>query len=195
YSVERIGRYSLLGSTRDDAAGEAFDKIAKLLGLGYPGGPAVERAAQDGDPAAVRFPRAMMGAGDRDFSFSGLKTAVRLYVEERKPLDARGAADVAASAQEAIVDALVRKTLSCALAAGVRRVYCAGGVAANRSLRAGLNASCEENGIRFHAPPVAYCTDNGAMVACAASKHIAHGRNDGLALDVFARGVLQSWSS
>jgi N6-L-threonylcarbamoyladenine synthase len=137
----------------------------------------------------------MMIKDNYDFSFSGLKTSVRQYVEAHRPLGERETADVAASAQEAIVDALARKALACALATGVRNIYCAGGVAANGSLRDRMEISCAEHSLRFHAPPAAYCTDNGAMVACAASKHLARGLNDGLSLDVFARGVLQSWLS
>jgi N6-L-threonylcarbamoyladenine synthase len=195
YLVGEVGSYTLLGTTRDDAAGEAFDKIAKLLGLGYPGGPAIQRAAENGNPEAVRFPRAMMIQGNFDFSFSGLKTAVRLYVEQLETIDPQAVADVAASAQEAIVDALARKTVACSLDAAVSHVYCAGGVAANRPLRARLESACAAEGIVFHAPLIRYCTDNGAMVACAASKHLARGRNDALGLDVFARGALKSWRS
>lgn len=193
YLVRRVGVYELLGTTRDDAAGEAFDKIAKLLGLGYPGGPAIQKAAAHGDPAGVQFPRAMMIKDNFDFSFSGLKTAVRIHVERLASIDEQAVADIAASAQEAIVDALVRKTIACANAAGVRHLYCAGGVAANRLLRERFGHACAAEHIEFHAPLVRYCTDNGAMVACAAAKHLAQGRNDGIGLDVFARGSLRSW--
>ncbi|MFH1756207.1 MAG: tRNA (adenosine(37)-N6)-threonylcarbamoyltransferase complex transferase subunit TsaD [Candidatus Latescibacterota bacterium] len=194
YHIKLPGSYDLIGATRDDAAGEAFDKIAKLLGLGFPGGPAVERAAGTGNPASIHFPRAMPGRDNFDFSFSGLKTAVRLHVEGLGTLDERSVADVAAAAQAAIVDVLVKKTVACAKQLRVAHAYLAGGVAANGPLRGRLHARCTEEGITYHAPVIRYCTDNGAMVACCAAKQIARGRNDGLALDVFARGALPSWA-
>ncbi len=192
YRVERPGGYSLLGATRDDAAGEAFDKIAKLLGLGFPGGPAVEAIAKSGDGRAVHFPRAMPGRHNFDFSFSGLKTAVRLHVERSEPLDSGSRANIAASAQEAIIDVLVNKTLSCAREHRIPHIYLAGGVAANGPLRKRLEAACREEGKNYHAPLIRYCTDNGAMVACTAAKLLRLGRDEGTALDVFARGTLQS---
>jgi tRNA N6-adenosine threonylcarbamoyltransferase len=194
YYVARVGRYELAGGTRDDAAGEAFDKIAKLLGLGFPGGPAVQRAAETGDPRAIDFPRAMLGRNGFDFSFSGLKTAVRQYVDARPALTPREAADVAASAQAAIVDVLVDRTVACARARAVRHVYLAGGVAANRPLRAAMQAACDAAGISYHAPLLEYCTDNGAMVARTAEILISSGRDDGLSLDVFTRGAIVSWA-
>jgi N6-L-threonylcarbamoyladenine synthase len=194
YRVERVGRYELIGQTRDDAAGEAFDKIAKLLGLGFPGGPLVQRAAEKGDAGAIAFPRAMLDRGGFDFSFSGLKTAVRQYVETHEELTDKQVADVAASAQAAIVDVLVERTITCARAHGVAHVYMAGGVAANGPLRAAMKDACEKAGISYHAPLLQYCTDNGAMVAATAEHLLAAGRNDGLALDVFTRGPIKSWS-
>jgi N6-L-threonylcarbamoyladenine synthase len=194
YRVERAGRYELVGNTRDDAAGEAFDKIAKLLGLGFPGGPAVQKAAENGDPLAIAFPRAMRDRGGFDFSFSGLKTAVRQHVESLPALTERDVADIAASAQAAIVDALVERTIACARAQHVGDVYLAGGVAANRPLRAALASACEAAGISYHAPLIEYCTDNGAMVARTAELLLAAGRNDGAALDVFTRGPITSWA-
>jgi N6-L-threonylcarbamoyladenine synthase len=193
YLVRNVGDYALLGSTRDDAAGEAFDKIGKLLGLAYPGGPAIEKEAKSGNPETEHFPRAMMSKGNFDFSFSGLKTAVRLYVEKIRPLDSAAVANVAACAQEAIVDVLVEKTVPCAVSHDIAHVYLAGGVASNLLLRERMESSCKENGITFHAPSIRYCTDNGAMVACAALKHLTHGRDEGLSLDVFARGEMKSW--
>ncbi|HEX6790383.1 MAG TPA: tRNA (adenosine(37)-N6)-threonylcarbamoyltransferase complex transferase subunit TsaD [Candidatus Krumholzibacteria bacterium] len=193
YRVERVGRYELIGNTRDDAAGEAFDKIAKLLGLGFPGGPIVQRVAEKGDARAIPFPRAMLDRGGFDFSFSGLKTAVRQYVEARPSLSEKQIADIAASAQAAIVDVLVERTLTCARANDVKHVYMAGGVAANGPLRAAMRAACEAAGITYHAPLIEYCTDNGAMVAATAEHLLAAGRNDGLALDVFTRGPIRSW--
>jgi N6-L-threonylcarbamoyladenine synthase len=194
YRVERVGRYELIGNTRDDAAGEAFDKIAKLLGLGFPGGPIVQRVAEKGDPKAIPFPRAMLDRGGFDFSFSGLKTAVRQHVEGLGALTEQNVADIAASAQAAIVDVLVERTVTCARANDVRHVYMAGGVAANGRLRARMREACEAAGIQYHAPLIEYCTDNGAMIARTAEHLLAAGRNDGLALDVFTRGPIRSWA-
>jgi N6-L-threonylcarbamoyladenine synthase len=193
YRVEGMGDYKLVGNTRDDAAGECFDKIAKLLGLGFPGGPAIERRAREGDAHAIRFPRAMMTQGSPDFSFSGLKTAVRLHVEGHGALGEQDVADIAASAQEAIVDVLVQKTIACAKSCGARHIYLAGGVAANGQLRDRMGQACSETGIAYHAPLLEYCTDNGAMVARTAVHHLANGRDDGRSLDVFARGPVESW--
>ncbi|MFM7320262.1 MAG: tRNA (adenosine(37)-N6)-threonylcarbamoyltransferase complex transferase subunit TsaD [Armatimonadota bacterium] len=155
------GAYRLLGRTRDDAAGEAFDKCARLMGLPYPGGPSVEVAARDGDPKAVPLPRAWM-PGTWEFSFSGLKTAVRLALE-RDP--APSVADVAAGFQAAVVDVLVRKTIAAAKETGSPRILLAGGVAANTALRAAMERAAEREGLACHAPPLALCTDNGAMIA------------------------------
>jgi N6-L-threonylcarbamoyladenine synthase len=193
YRVDVVGQYLLVGNTRDDAAGEAFDKIAKLLGLGFPGGPVIENAARSGSPTAVEFPRAMLHQDNFDFSFSGLKTAVRLHVEGIPRLTHQLISDVAASAQEAIVDVLARKTIACASEHDLRHVYLAGGVAANGALRDRLRADTERKGMTYHAPLLPYCTDNGAMVACAAARHIGAGRDDGVGLDVFARGYVSSW--
>ncbi len=171
-------RYRILGSTRDDAAGEAFDKTAILLGLGYPGGPAIDRAARDGDPAAVAFPRAWLGRDSLDFSFSGLKTAVRNHVAGLggpEALSPGRKAEVAASFQEAVVDVLTAKTLLAADRAGVTTVLLAGGVAANRSLRERLGAACAERGWTFAVPELRYCGDNGAMVALAGGLRLARG--------------------
>jgi N6-L-threonylcarbamoyladenine synthase len=193
YAVESVGRYELVGNTRDDAAGEAFDKTAKLLGLGFPGGPAIEVAAGAGRRDAIDFPRAMMNQDNFDFSFSGLKTAVRLYTEGVPRLSIDVISDIAASAQEAIADALVQKTIACARKHAVAHVYLAGGVAANGRLRELLSAECRNHGLEYHAPPLRYCTDNGAMVACTAARHLSCGRDDRLELDVFTRGVVPSW--
>jgi N6-L-threonylcarbamoyladenine synthase len=174
--------YRILGSTRDDAAGEAFDKVAILLGLGFPGGPAIDRLAAGGDPTAIAFPRAWLEPGSLDFSFSGLKTAVRLHVRNQGGLDALGArekADIAASFQEAVVDVLATKTLRAAGAAGVRTVVLAGGVAANRALRSRLDVACRERGWTFAVPPLRYCGDNAAMVALGGSLRFARGERSG----------------
>jgi N6-L-threonylcarbamoyladenine synthase len=194
YRIDRPGQYELVGNTRDDAAGECFDKIAKLLGLGFPGGPVVERIASAGDARAVSFPRAMMVKGNFDFSFSGLKTAVRLHVEKQAQLDEQTISDIAASAQEAIVDALVEKTVACAVHSRLQHVYLAGGVAANSVLRRRLASRCADESMEYHAPLLEYCTDNGAMVAQTAQRHLARGCDDATTLDVFARGPIPSWS-
>ena len=139
------GRYERIGQTRDDAAGEAFDKVAKLLGLGYPGGPVIDRIAVSGDPRAIRFPMAHMSDGAPDFSFSGIKTAVSLHVQARGSRSALSeVADVAASFQATVVKMLVRKTVRAALRLGIRRIVLTGGVAANSALRASLQHECDE---------------------------------------------------
>lgn len=194
FLMEKIGRYHFLGGTRDDAAGEAFDKIGKLLGLPYPGGPRVEKIARNGDPAAFDFPRGMARSGKCDFSFSGLKTAVRLKAEEIGPLSEQQTADIAASAQEAIVDVLVSKSLMAVREKEVRQFYVAGGVAANGRLREEMLGRIGAEGIAVSWPSIEYCTDNAAMIACAASSHIEAGRLDGLDLNSFARGELTSWT-
>jgi N6-L-threonylcarbamoyladenine synthase len=169
--VEGVGRYRLLGQTLDDAAGEAFDKVARFLGLGYPGGPAVDRVAVDGDPNAFAFPRAMRDDG-YDFSFSGLKTSVVRTVE-RTP-DA-SSVDVAASFQEAVVDVLVAKARRAVAATGARGLCLAGGVAANSLLRRRVAEACREDGVAALVPSLAMCTDNAAMIAAAGQWRLAHG--------------------
>jgi N6-L-threonylcarbamoyladenine synthase len=163
--MEGHGRYRVLGSTIDDAAGEAFDKVARYLGLGYPGGPAIDRLSIEGDPQAIRFPRPMLGDGTHDFSFSGLKTAVVNHV--RKHPDA-STADVAASFQEAVVDVLVTKAQAAAREVGAKGLCLGGGVAANSRLRERFLDACVVDGIRGFLPSRAMCTDNAAMVASAA---------------------------
>ena len=170
--VEGVGRYELLGETIDDAAGEAFDKSAKLMGLGYPGGPALSRLAQQGDPAAFKLPRPLLHSGNLDFSFAGLKTAV--LTQARKlgdDLEARKA-DLAASTQAAIVDVLVKKSLTALRETGLKRIVVAGGVGANQLLRAQLDAACAKLGVRVHYPELHLCTDNGAMIAMAAAMRL-----------------------
>ncbi len=194
FNVERPGSYELLGGTRDDAAGEAFDKIGKILGLPYPGGPSIERAAREGDAKAYKFPRAMRGSGECDFSFSGLKTAVRLKVEELDDLSTQTVADVAASAQEAIVDALAIKSVMAVERISATRFYIAGGVAANGRLREVMTERIGDEGAEVSWPPIKYCTDNAAMIACAAWHHLSAGRSDGLDLNTFPRGELRSWA-
>lgn len=162
-SLEGPGRYRLLGSTLDDAAGEAFDKVARFVGLGYPGGPAIDKTARDGDPTAIRFPRAMMNDG-YDFSFSGVKTAVVNHVRAN-PDDA--VADVVASFQAAVVDVLVEKARRAARDIGATGICLAGGVAANSVLRASTELACAADELSCHLPSRAMCTDNAAMVGAA----------------------------
>ena len=169
--VDGLGRYRTLGATLDDAAGEAFDKVAKLLGLGYPGGPEIARIAAGGNAAAIALPRPLMGPDSLDFSFSGLKTAVRLATEaaqdEGGRLGADAAADVAASFQAAVVDTLVTKCLRGLDVSGLERLVIAGGVGANRMLREQLATAVEKRGGRVYYPRPDYCTDNAAMIAYA----------------------------
>ncbi len=157
------GEYRLLGQTIDDAGGEAFDKVARFLGLGYPGGPAIEQLARRGDPAAIAFPRGMRDEG-LDFSFSGLKTSVMYHLRKHPDADV---ADVAASFQEAVVDVLVHKARRAAAEVGARGIALGGGVAANGRLREALLAACADDGIRGYVPSPAMCTDNAAMIAAA----------------------------
>lgn len=173
--VDGVGRYTLLGETIDDAAGEAFDKSAKLLGLGYPGGPALSRLAQQGDPAAFKLPRPLLHSGDLDFSFAGLKTAVLTQSQKLGPTLEKRKADLAASTEAAIVEVLVKKSLAALERSGLQRIVVAGGVGANRTLRAQLDAACARRGVRVHYPELALCTDNGAMIALAAAMRLQAG--------------------
>jgi N6-L-threonylcarbamoyladenine synthase len=187
--VDGVGRYTLLGETIDDAAGEAFDKSAKLLGLGYPGGPALARLALQGDPLAYKFPRPLLHSGDLDFSFAGLKTAVLTQVKRlahasldgpatlhlADPLTLQQKADVAASVQAAIVEVLVKKSMAAVRQSGLRRLVVAGGVGANTSLREQLGAACGKAGVRVHYPELHLCTDNGAMIALAGGMRVQAG--------------------
>jgi N6-L-threonylcarbamoyladenine synthase len=173
--VEGVGAYRMLGETIDDAAGEAFDKSAKLMGLGYPGGPALSRLAQQGDPAAFKLPRPLLHSGDLDFSFAGLKTAVLTQVNKLGgQLEARKA-DLAASTEAAIVEVLVKKSLAALERSGLQRIVVAGGVGANRRLREQLDAACARRGVRVHYPELSLCTDNGAMIALAAAMRLQAG--------------------
>jgi N6-L-threonylcarbamoyladenine synthase len=168
YCVDAIGSYRLLGRTRDDAAGEAFDKAAKMLGLGYPGGPAIDRLASSGRPDWIRFPRGMTGrtgSAAYEFSFSGLKTALVRHLDQHGRPTPETLPHVAASYQAAIVDVLVEKTLRAAIDLDLDVIVVAGGVAANRALRQRLQEEGAAHGRRIHFPPLRYCTDNGAMIA------------------------------
>jgi len=174
--VDRVGQYALLGETIDDAAGEAFDKSAKLLGLGYPGGPALAELAEQGRADAVALPRPLLHSGDLDFSFAGLKTAVMTRLRGLGPTPtAAERADLAASAQAAIVEVLVKKTVRAVRDSGLTRLVVAGGVGANRHLRAQLDAAAAGHGWQVHYPPLALCTDNGAMIAMAAALRLQAG--------------------
>ncbi|TSE21446.1 tRNA N6-adenosine threonylcarbamoyltransferase [Tepidimonas alkaliphilus] len=196
--VEGVGRYQLLGETIDDAAGEAFDKAAKVLGLGYPGGPALARLAEQGDPAAFALPRPLLHSGGLDFSFAGLKTAVLTQARKLGPELAARKADLAASTQAAIVEVLVHKALAALRLTGLKRLVVAGGVGANQWLRAQLAQACARQGVRVHYPELTLCTDNGAMIALAAAMRWQAGgwlpQGDGWAFDVKPRWPLEPWS-
>ncbi|MDO5623225.1 MAG: tRNA (adenosine(37)-N6)-threonylcarbamoyltransferase complex transferase subunit TsaD [Pseudomonadota bacterium] len=194
--VDGVGRYALLGETIDDAAGEAFDKSAKLLGLGYPGGPALARLAAFGDETAFKLPRPLLHSGNLDFSFAGLKTAVLTQARrfEGAPCEQQRA-DLAASTQAAIVDVLVKKSLAALQATGLKRLVVAGGVGANTRLREQLNAACGARGVRVHYPELSLCTDNGAMIALAAAMRVQAGieaPNRAWAFDVKPRWPLDA---
>jgi len=183
--VDAVGSYKILGETIDDAAGEAFDKSAKLLGLDYPGGPMLAKLAEQGDPTAYKLPRPLLHSGNLDFSFAGLKTAVLTQVKKVKEANmAQGGdaaltdvqiANVAASTQAAIVECLVKKSLTALSSAGLKRLVVAGGVGANQHLRESLNSECAKRSIRVHYPELRLCTDNGAMIALAAALRIQAG--------------------
>ena len=193
--VEGVGRYELLGETIDDAAGEAFDKTAKLMGLGYPGGPALARLAEAGNPRAFALPRPLLHSGEPDFSFAGLKTAVLTQHRRLGPEpSAQALADLAASTQAAIVEVLVAKSLLALARTGLERLVVAGGVGANARLRHELDAACAARGVRVHYPELHLCSDNGAMIALAGAMRMAAGlaaaaRDDG-AFDVRPRWPL-----
>ncbi|MFP2931300.1 tRNA (adenosine(37)-N6)-threonylcarbamoyltransferase complex transferase subunit TsaD [Pyxidicoccus sp. 3LG] len=166
YEVQDYGRYRLVGSTRDDAAGEAYDKTARILGLPYPGGLPIDQLAQKGDPAAIRFPRALPG-DNFDVSFSGLKTAVLHHVQKHGLPEGQGLSDLCASFQEAVADVLSKKLVAAARRLGHKQLVLCGGVAANSRLRALCRERAEERGLNMFLPPVRLCTDNGAMIAVA----------------------------
>ena len=176
--VDGVGQYELLGETIDDAAGEAFDKSAKMLGLGYPGGPALSRLAEEGDGSAFKLPRPLLHSGDLDFSFAGLKTAVLTQTHKLGDQLQVRKADLAASTQAAIVEVLVKKSMAALKTTGLKRLVVAGGVGANRALRQQLNAVCGAARVRVHYPELHLCTDNGAMIALAAAMRLQAGRGE-----------------
>ena len=219
--VDGVGRYALLGETIDDAAGEAFDKSAKLMGLGYPGGPALAKMAEAGDPLDYKLPRPLLNSGNLDFSFAGLKTAVLVQAQKMvaaqaaeesgvpvvpgqsntgstqgfELLSATQRSNLAASTQAAIVEVLVKKSMKALQQTGLKRLVVAGGVGANRSLRAQLNAACAKRGVRVHYPELHLCTDNGAMIAMAAAMRLQSGQQQAstrYAFDVKPRWPLDS---
>ena len=178
--VKDYGDFEILGRTRDDAAGEAFDKVARAIGLGYPGGPKVDKLAKEGNPHAISFPHAKIEGNPYDFSYSGLKSAVLNYWNHAQMMGEQvNRADLAASFQQTVVDSLVSRAILAAKEYGYDRIAIAGGVASNSALRAGMKEACEKEGIRFYYPSPILCTDNAAMIGCAAyyeyQKGVRHG--------------------
>ena len=183
-NVRAYGEYEILGRTMDDAAGEAYDKVARAIGLGYPGGPKIDRAAREGDPEAISFPRAHIEGDEYDFSFSGLKSAVLNYLNscEMKGIPVN-TADVAASFQAAVVDVLVGNSMKAVEAHNADKFAIAGGVASNSALREAMESACRERNVRFYRPSPILCTDNGAMIAAAAYHEYIKGDFAGLSLN------------
>ena len=204
--VHEEWQYKVLGSTQDDAAGEVYDKVAKYLGLGFPGGKVIDELAQRGNPSAIKFPRPMRNSGDYQFSFSGIKTSVRYFVEkvrragillENGQENAKDAnpdtvtvEDIAASFQAAVVDVLVYKSIRAAKSTGAKTITLTGGVAANSQLRASLKTAAAEIGTELYYPPMNLCTDNGAMIAGIAYQKYQQGLRDGLSLNAAANGSI-----
>ncbi|MBN1276628.1 MAG: tRNA (adenosine(37)-N6)-threonylcarbamoyltransferase complex transferase subunit TsaD [Deltaproteobacteria bacterium] len=188
YHVKGYGRYFLLGQTLDDAAGEAFDKVAKILGLGYPGGALIERLSRSGDMEKIKFPRPYLSNDSLDFSFSGLKTSVSLYLkrlnENQAEISEKMKADIAASFQESVMDVLVNKLMRARENMGAESVVMAGGVACNKRLRDRLLQAASGHGVQMYYPRPEYCTDNGAMIAAAAYHRLLNGERSDFSIDV-----------
>ena len=182
--VKDYGSYEILGRTRDDAAGEAFDKVARAIGLGYPGGPKIEKVSREGNPHAVEFPRPKVADGEYDFSFSGLKSAVLNYLNSCKMKNIPIVqADIAASFQKAVTDVLIGNAMHALDTYGIKKFAIAGGVASNGTLREGMKKACEEKGVGFYYPSPVYCTDNAAMIGAAAYYDYKAGIRSGLDLN------------
>ena len=182
--VEDYGKYRILGRTRDDAAGEAFDKVARAIGLGYPGGPKIDKISKEGNPEAITFPRAKVGDSEYDFSFSGLKSSVLNYLNScQMKGEEINRADVAASFQKAVTDVLVQNAMHGVKAYGLNKLAIAGGVASNSALRAAMKEACEKNGVEFYYPSPIFCTDNAAMIGVAGYYEYMAGVRSGLDLN------------
>ncbi|MCQ2500687.1 MAG: tRNA (adenosine(37)-N6)-threonylcarbamoyltransferase complex transferase subunit TsaD [Lachnospiraceae bacterium] len=182
--VKDYGEFEILGRTRDDAAGEAFDKVARAIGLGYPGGPKIDKLSKEGNPQAIQFPRAKMTGTEYDFSFSGLKSAVLNYLNKCKMTGEEiNEADVAASFQQSVVDVLVDTAIRAAKDKGIDKLAIAGGVASNQTLRNAMAAACEKNKIKFYHPSPIFCTDNAAMIGVAGYYEFLKGTRSGLDLN------------
>lgn len=183
YRVDGVGRYTTLGQTVDDAAGEAFDKVAKLVGLPYPGGVAIDRLAATGNPYAIKFPRPLLHDGSYNFSFSGLKTAVLTHVTKHPEAKEAGINDLAASFQAAVCDVLTKKTAAAVAATGIKRLVVAGGVACNSALRVSMRQFAEQNGVELSIPAPLLCADNAAMIAVPGDFYLQAGLKSGFDLD------------
>ena len=186
FYLRQVGEYRLIGRTLDDAAGEALDKAAKLLGLGFPGGPMIDRLASGADPARISFPRSMLGPGSLDFSFSGLKTSLLRYVEKHRAEVEAHLPDIAASFQQAVVDVLVEKALRAVRVHKAEALIVGGGVASNSVLRRQLERLARRDGLELLMPPPRHCTDNASMIAAAAYPHLLRGRTDGIEMEARA---------